>query len=417
MKKYQITGGLPLSGKLRVQGSKNAVLPMMAAAVLQEETVELKGCPKISDVFCMEKMLQSLGAQTAWEGDTLQICCREISGELPETRLAGKLRSSILFLGSLLGRNGYGRVGSPGGCSIGRRPTDLHEMALRALGAGITKTENGITAYAGKLSGNHIRFPKTSVGATENAILAAVCAEGTTVLSGCAREPEVQWLCRFLRSMGASVEGESRGCVIIRGQKRLHGCTFQVPPDRIAAGTWILAGAAVRGTVELDRAPVEELGAVLKVYGKMGGQYRVSGDKLFTDSSRVGRAVPYVETESYPGFPTDLQSLLLAAAATLPGKTIVRETVFEDRFAAVRELKKMGARAQIRGSLIEMEKSRLRGAQVAAGDLRGGAALVIAALAAEGNTEVEQVQYIERGYERFPEQLQQLGARIHMIEE
>ncbi len=155
----------------------------------------------------------------------------------------------------------------------------------------------------------------------------------------------------------------------------------------------------------------------MKVYRKMGGQYRVSGDKLFTDSSRVGRAVPYVETESYPGFPTDLQSPLLAAAATLSGKTIVRETVFEDRFAAVRELRKMGARTQIRGPLIEMEKSRLHGAQVAAGDLRGGAALVIAALAAEGNTEVEQVQYIERGYERFPEQLQQLGARIRMIEE
>ena len=417
MKRYRITGGYPLDGEVRIQGSKNAVLPMMAAAVLQEETVELKGCPKISDVFCMEKLLQVLGAETEWERDTLRIRCRRTDGDLSEEKTAGKLRSSILLLGSLLGRNGYGKIRSPGGCTIGRRPTDLHEMALRALGAGITRTGTGITAYAGRLSGTYIRFPKKSVGATENAILAAVCAEGTTVLDGCAAEPEVQWLCRFLRSMGASVEGEASGCVMIRGRKKLHGTTFCVPPDRIAAGTWLMAGAAVRGNLEFRRAPVKEMQAVLEVYRKMGGQYRVAGDTLFTDSSRVGKAVPYVETAGYPGFPTDLQSPLLAAASTLSGRTIVRETVFEDRFAAVRELIKMGARAEIRGPVIGMEKSRLKGTRVTAGDLRGGAALVIAALAAEGSTEVEQVQYIERGYELFPGQLERLGARMHIIEE
>ena len=416
MKRYRITGGYPLDGEVRIQGSKNAVLPMMAAAVLQEETVELKGCPKISDVFCMEKLLQVLGAETEWERDTLRIRCRQTDGDLSEEKTAGKLRSSILLLGSLLGRNGYGKIRSPGGCTIGRRPTDLHEMALRSLGAGITRTGTGITAYAGRLSGTHIRFPKKRRGNRKRDSCRGLCGRHNG--SGrCAAEPEVQWLCRFLRSMGASVEGEASGCVMIRGRKKLHGTTFCVPPDRIAAGTWLMAGAAVRGSLELRRAPVKEMQAVLEVYRKMGGQYRVAGDTLFTDSSRVGKAVPYVETAGYPGFPTDLQSPLLAAASTLSGRTIVRETVFEDRFAAVRELIKMGARAEIRGPVIGMEKSRLKGTRVTAGDLRGGAALVIAALAAEGSTEVEQVQYIERGYELFPEQLERLGARICVIEE
>ncbi len=416
MKRYRITGGYPLDGEVRIQGSKNAVLPMMAAAVLQEETVELKGCPKISDVFCMEKLLQVLGAETEWERDTLRIRCRRTDGDLSEEKTAGKLRSSILLLGSLLGRNGYGKIRSPGGCTIGRRPTDLHEMALRSLGAGITRTGTGITAYAGRLSGTHIRFPKKSVGATENAILAAVCAEGTTVLDGCARRAGSTVALPVPAEYGCFRGGRSERVRDDSRKKKLHGTTFCVPPDRIAAGTWLMAGAAVRGNLEFRRAPVKEMQAVLEVYRKMGGQYRVAGDTLFTDSSRVGKAVPYVETAGYPGFPTDLQSPLLAAS-TLSGRTIVRETVFEDRFAAVRELIKMGARAEIRGPVIGMEKSRLKGTRVTAGDLRGGAALVIAALAAEGSTEVEQVQYIERGYELFPEQLERLGARIHIIEE
>lgn len=417
MKIYQITGGFPLGGKIRVQGSKNAALPMMAAAALQEETVTLQNCPRISDVFCMERLLRALGAKTEWEEDTLRISCGSIGSDLAGSGESGKLRSSILFLGSLLGRNGYAKVGLPGGCTIGRRPTDFHEAALEALGAGITRTEQTITAYAGKLSGNHIRFPKVSVGATENAVLAAVCAEGTTTLCGCAREPEVQWLCRLLRRMGASIEGEDSGCILIQGKKKLHGTVFRVPPDRIAAGTWLLAGAATRSVLELDGVLPEEMDAVLKVYRKMGGQYRVTGDTLFTDSTRVTDGVSYVETASYPGFPTDLQSPLLAAAATLNGKTLVRETVFEDRFAAVRQLMRMGAKAEICGSVIGMEKSQLRGTRVTACDLRGGAALVIAALAAGGSTEVEQVQYIERGYERLPKQLEQLGARICVTEE
>lgn len=412
---YRIEGKKPLAGEVRIQGSKNAALPMIAAALLQKETVRLENCPKISDVSDMEEILRLTGAKTWWEKDTLCLECSQVESRRIPAELAGRLRSSILLTGALLGRCGYGQTALPGGCAIGRRPVDLHADAFRALGASVLESGEELLATADRLKGSRIHFRKCSVGATENAILAAVCAEGTSLLTGCARDPEIWWLCRFLRRMGARIEGEMTGQIRIQGGQELHGTAFRVPPDRIAAGTWLLLAAAVRGKFVLREVPKEEIGAVLQVYEKMGGQYRLNGDTLTADARLVGSGIGYIETESYPGFPTDLQSPFLAAAVTMRGNSTIRETVFENRFAAVRELKKMGAKIRQEGNLLYAEESRLRGADVCAGDLRAGAALVIAALAAEGTTTICRTELLERGYEDFAGELKRAGAKVQVI--
>ncbi|MDY2939271.1 MAG: UDP-N-acetylglucosamine 1-carboxyvinyltransferase [Fusicatenibacter sp.] len=409
---YHILGGRPLQGRIRVQKSKNAVLPMIAAALLCEEKIVLKGCPFISDVCDMVEILQNLGAEVWWEDSDLCLECRKIEKDTVEGALAEKMRSSVLFLGSLLGRKKRAVVHAPGGCTIGKRPTDLHQMAMTQLGAGVEEKNCEICAETKQLKGNLIVFPRVSVGATENAILAGTLARGVTVLENCAREPEILHLCRFLNQMGAKIEGAGTSEIVIRGVQRLEGCTFCVPPDRIAAGTYLMAGAATRGRIILEDAPVDEMGAVLDVYEKMGGQYAVIGGTLVTDSRNVHLAVPYLETSGYPGFPTDLQSLYLAVAVTLEGGSRIRETIFEDRMRTAWELKKMGAKVTIEGQEIRTETSKLLGADVTSTDLRGGAALAIAALGAEGITTVHKIHLIERGYEQFPRTLSALGGRI-----
>ncbi|MCI5649697.1 MAG: UDP-N-acetylglucosamine 1-carboxyvinyltransferase [Fusicatenibacter sp.] len=409
---YHILGGRPLHGRITVQKSKNAVLPMIAAALLCEETVVLKGCPHISDVCDMVEILKMLGAKVLWEGSDLYLECKTVENDTVEGALAEKMRSSVLFLGSLLGRKGRAVVHAPGGCTIGKRPTDLHQMALARLGAHVEEKNCEIIAEAKRLTGTLIVFPKVSVGATENAVLCGVLAEGVTVLENCAREPEIWHLCQLLNNMGAKIEGAGTSRIVIRGVGRLHGCTFLVPPDRIAAGTYLMAGAITRGTVILEEAPVEEMGAVLGVYEKMGGQYAIIGGTLVTDSQNVHLAVPYLETSGYPGFPTDLQSLYLAVAVTLEGSSRIRETIFEDRMKTAGELRKMGAKLKIEDQEICTENSRLLGADVTSTDLRGGAALVIAALGAKGITTIRRIHLMERGYERFPENLSALGAKI-----
>lgn len=412
---YQMEGGYPLSGNVRIQGSKNAVLPMMAAALLQRGTVVFHHCPRIADVWCMEEILKSVGARTRWCRDSLLIDCSNIySGEIPGA-YADKMRSSVFLLGSFLPRYGQISISYPGGCTIGRRPIDLHLAVLKALGVEIHEDSRGLHARAGRLTGCRYCFPRISVGATENAVMAAVVAAGVTCLSNCAREPEIIHLCRFLRAMGARIKGEGTGEILIKGVCRLHPAEFSVPSDRIVAGTYLFAGAATRGKIALESAPVEEMEAVLGVYQKMGGQYQVKSGTLVTDSSRVRKAVPFLETAGYPGFPTDLQSPMAAVCATLEGSSRIRETIFEDRYKAAMQMRKMGADIQKCGDVLEIKGGSLHGACVSAEDLRGGAALVVAGLAAEGSTEIDELTYIDRGYEHIEKDITLLGGRISRI--
>lgn len=402
----RIAGGKPLEGTISIQGSKNAALPMMAASLLHRGVSVLKGCPRIADVLCMEEILQRLGAVTWWEGHDLYMDCTNADKTEIPASFTGKMRSSVVLLGAMLSRSGRGYLGYPGGCVIGKRPIDLHLMVLRSLGAEIEERPQGIAASCKRFQGAEVTFPKRSVGATQQGILAAVLARGETELLNCACEPEVKWLCVYLRSMGAVIRGEGTSRILITGIESLGAGNMRVPPDRIVAGTYICAAAITRGKIVLENHPEGELDAFLEVYRKMGGQYQGKSGKLVVDGTGIKNSVAFLETEVYPGFPTDLQSPLMAVLATIPGKSRIREQIFEDRYKAAEELVRMGAHIRIEGrdALIEGGYP-LRGCRVYARELRGGAALILAALAAEGTTCVEGYSFIRRGYEHICQDL------------
>ena len=409
-----VTGGRPLHGTVRIQGSKNTALPVMAAALLSSGTSVLRECPKITDVFLMEKILRELGAETWWEDHDLYLDCSHADGTVIPEYFSGKMRSSVILLGAMLGRNGKARTGYPGGCVIGKRPVDLHIQVLQKLGARIVENGNEIQATCGKLKGAEVIFPKSSVGAIEQGILAAVLAEGKTVFTGCAREPEITWLCQYLTGMGAKIEILENGSICIEGVKKLHPGSGTIPPDRIVAGTYLMAAAATRGEIILENPPIDEMHAILEVYRKMGGQYEWKSGKLIANGAGIQFSVPFLETEAYPGFPTDLQSPLLAVLTTVPGISRIRENIFENRFKICSELTKMGAHIEVRGSEVKICGSRLKGCRLRAEELRGGAALVIAALAADGESVIEGVPFIRRGYEDICRDLRYLQAEIYM---
>lgn len=413
MDEIRIIGGKPLCGSVSIQGSKNAALPMMAASLLHRGISVLRGCPKIADVFCMEKILQQLGAATWWEDHDLYMDCSfadktEVSGFFSR-----KMRSSVILLGAMLGRNQKGCLGYPGGCVIGERPIDLHLHVLRQLGAAIQETPLALCAECKCLTGTEITFGKRSVGATEQGILAAVLAKGKTCLKNCACEPEIIWLCRYLRKMGADIQGDGSSCIYIRGVDALRAGDMEVPPDRIVAGTYLCAAAATRGKITIENPPHGENEAFLEVYRKMGGQYEVKSGKLVADGSRVNFPLAFLETEVYPGFPTDLQSPLLTVLATIPGISHIRESIFENRYKAAGELNRMGAEITIDGKDAWVHGGTpLYGCTVYAEELRGGAALILAALAAKGMTTVRGYPYVCRGYEHIGRDLIALGGMV-----
>lgn len=416
MSEMILEGGRPLLGCVRIQGSKNAALPMMAAAVLHEGEVALHNCPRIADVFSMERILRSLGAETCWEDHTLRICCRNLHGFEIDREDAASMRSSVMLMGSLLGRQGRVRIAYPGGCTIGARPIDLHLKVFQAMGARVEEQGDLLEARTPDcLWGTRICFPISSVGATENGILAAVKARGTTLLENCALEPEITHLCHFLQAMGAEIGGIGTRRLRIRGVRILRDAQFWVPPDRIVAGTYLYAAAATRGKVELLDVPVDEIASILRVYEKMGGQWECNGGKLIADASGVRRMVEYTRTQCYPGFPTDMQSVLMAVLLTIPGMGRIREEIFEDRLKTAGELKKLGGRIHTAGrDAWIIGGGPLTGARVEARDLRGGAALAVAALAASGTTVIGNAGFVERGYEAIDADLAGLGARIEM---
>lgn len=409
-----VIGGNCLKGSITVQGSKNTVLPIMAASLLQREICVLRGCPRILDVCYMEEILHILGVVTWWKGHDLYLDCSKVCGREIASEYTGRMRCSVILLGALLGRNQRGVIGYPGGCVIGKRPIDLHLYALKSLGAIISEKNGKIQADCKKLKGQEINFPDRSVGATEQALLAAVLAEGETVLRNCAREPEITWLCRFLQKMGARICHEKEGCIRVQGVTSLHGTEMLIPADRIVTGTYLCAAAASRGSVTVENAPEGEMEAFLEVYRKMGGQYEWKSGKLIANGAGIQFSVPFLETEAYPGFPTDLQSPLLAVLTTVPGISRIRENIFENRVKICSELTKMGAHIEVRGSEVKICGSRLKGCRLRAEELRGGAALVIAALAADGESVIEGVPFIRRGYEDICRDLRYLQAEIYM---
>jgi len=384
----------------------------MAASLLHKGTTVITNVPEIKDVFCMKGILEYLGCRISLENHTLVIDTRDLASvRIPDLQVK-QMRSSIMLLGPLLGRLGEAVTCHPGGCSIGMRPVDLHLSALRRLGGEIRVEGERITASAMRLKGTDIRLGYPSVGATENALMAAVAAEGITRIYGAAREPEIMELCRFLIQMGADVSGAGTDVLMIRGGKKLHDVVFHVAGDRIVAGTYLGAVLAARGTVFLREAPVPHLEQMLLKTRKMGARIEVQPDGILAVMDR--RPVPVkIKTAPHPGFPTDLQSVMLAAAAVADGNSVIEETVFEGRFATAGELKKMGADIVIRDKTAQITGVRqLTGTITAAADLRGGAALVVAGLAAEGETVITGYGHIRRGYEDICRDLAGAGIVI-----
>lgn len=413
MEKYIINGGNRLYGRFKVQTAKNSVLPILAAAVLTDGKIRICDVPQISDVKNMVKILTRLGCKAVFEHNDLLIDsssadCFEIPSEL-----AHELRSSVFLLGSVISRFHMAKIAYPGGCDIGLRPVDLHLTGLKRLGVDISESNGYILCKCDKLCGNEIMLDCPSVGATENIILAAVKAEGTTVIKNAAREPEIEDLQNFLNSIGARVRGAGGGTVIIEGVKSLRGCDYTPIPDRIEAGTFLVAAAMCGGEVTAERVCAENLSSLIHKLRENGCKIHINGDKIVIDSSRRLTSVKSIETQPYPGFPTDLQAQITALCCVCKGQSIVTENLFETRFKYVPELKKMGADITVvdRSAFVRGVE-RFRGATVVAHDLRGGAALVLAGLAAEGRSEILDISHIDRGYGSLEYKLRKLGADI-----
>ena len=413
MEKYIINGGNSLFGNVDVQSAKNSVLPILAAAVLTDGEVKINKIPHITDVRNMVKILSRLGCKSVFDGDGLIIDsskadCHEIPSEL-----AHELRSSVFLLGSVISRFRMAKIAYPGGCDIGLRPVDLHLTGLKRLGVKISEESGYIVCRCEKLKGNEVMLDCPSVGATENIMLAAVKAEGTTVIRNAAREPEIEDLQNFLNMLGAKVRGAGSGTVYIEGVKNLGGCSFTPIPDRIEAGTFLITAAMCGGKILLNNAGAENLSSLLHKLRENGCKIQVFGDKIELESSTKLYSVKSVETQPYPGFPTDLQAQFTALCCVCRGHSIITENLFETRFKYVPELRKMGADVTVVGRCAFVRGvDTLRGANVVAHDLRGGAALVSAALSAEGRSEVFELSHIDRGYGSFEYKLRALGGDI-----
>lgn len=416
MSEILVEGLHRLRGEIGIQGSKNAALPMMAAAVLHKGMTVLNNVPRIQDVFCMMGILKSIGCKCSLDGHTLTIDASEISQTQIPREFLTAMRSSVILMGVLLGRCREAQAGYPGGCTIGKRPIDLHLYALKEMGTQIWETDGELYARTEGLKGSEILFSYPSVGATEQAVLAAVLADGVTLIQGAAREPEIGNLCRLLNHMGAKISGIESDTLRIKGVNELKDTVYDIPGDRIVAGTYLYAVMAAGGEAVLRGICPAELNRVFQTARQMGAKLEwenLPGASFIKVQINDRPDGIWVKTSPYPGFPTDLQSPLMALMAAGNGNGEIRETVFEERFGTAEELRKLGAR-------IEIQKDRarihgmypLRGETVQAADLRGGAALVIAGLAAEGVTKIQNSHHIFRGYEDICGDLQALGARV-----
>ena len=422
MAKYIVKQSGPLRGEVYISGAKNAVLPLMAAALLSEGECIIRDVPDLRDVAYMKEILTSHGsAISELEPGTLSILTEDITSTEARFELVNKMRASILIMGPLLARKGVAKIPLPGGCAIGARPIDLHLKGLEALGAiiNINDNEGYVEAVAGPqgLVGDTIYLDFPSVGATENIMMAAVLAQGTTYLENAAEEPEIVDLANFLNKMGAKIKGAGTDTIKIEGVPVLHGAHHTVIPDRIETGTFMLAAAITRGELCIKNVVPDHVKPITAKLRECGVRIEVGDDEMTVRGDLGIQVATDIKTLPYPGFPTDIQSPFMTYLTTVEGQSTVIETVFENRFMHVAQLNKMGASIEAAGSkAIVRGNAKLRGCQVMATDLRAGAALVLAGLVAEGETEISEIYHIERGYENFIEKFEKIGASIRKVE-
>ncbi len=421
MDKFVVRGGNPLLGTVRISGAKNAALPAMAAALLTDEPVILENIPQVRDIETERRLLAAMGAEVELGYGRAQhrttICCRDLVKPEASYELVKTMRASTLVLGPLVARMGEARVSLPGGCAIGARPINLHLLGLEKLGAKITQEHGYIQARATRLKGARVVFETITVTGTEDVLMAATLADGETILENCAREPEVVDLAALLNKMGAQIEGAGTPTIRIRGVEKLHGARHRIIPDRIEAGTFILAGALTGGDLMVTACEPQHLDALLQKLEECGVTVRVNGESVRVMGDGPLRGADIV-TREYPGFPTDMQAQFMALATQAEGASVITENIFENRFMHALELVRMGANIKIEGSrAVVRGRTPLSGAAVQASDLRASASLVLAALVADGETIIDRVYHIDRGYERIEEKLRGVGAQIRRIGE
>jgi len=419
MDKFLIRGGKPLHGTVKIGGAKNSALPAMAAALLTAEPVTLHNVPKVRDIITMGKLLAFMSATVSTENfpaDTYTIESKTLNDAVAPYELVKTMRASILTLGPALARSGVAHVSLPGGCAIGARPVDLHLAALEKMGAQIA-TEHGYiqarVANGGRLKGAHIVFERITVTGTENILMAATLADGETILENAAREPEITDLIHLLRKMGADIQGDETSTLLVRGVPTLHSAVHAVIPDRIEAGTFLIAGAITGGELTIANCQPTHLGAVLAKLEKTGVRVEAMDQSTVSVRAAQNLIASDVTTEEYPGFATDMQAQFMAIATQAEGTSVITETIFENRFLHASEMVRMGANISIDGRrAVVRGPANLSGTTVQASDLRASAGLVLAALVAEGETTIDRVYHIDRGYEGIVEKLQSLGADI-----
>ena len=416
-----VTGNGTLSGQIPIAGAKNACLTLMPATLLSEEPLTLTNAPRLSDIQTMTTLLQSLGAEVTslQDGQVIAMSSHDLNNHVAHYDIVRKMRASILVLGPMLARDGHAVVSLPGGCAIGARPVDLHLKALEAMGAELELKEGYVHAKApGGLKGGVVEFPFVSVGATENALMAATLAKGTTVLKNAAKEPEIVDLAHCLQKMGAQIEGEGTDTITIQGVDRLHGATHPVVTDRIELGTYMLAPAIAGGEVELLGGKRSLLEAFCQKLEATGVHITETDTGLKVSRNGNGIRAVDVTTEPYPGFPTDLQAQMMALLCTADGVSVLEETIFENRFMHAPELMRMGAQIDVHGGTATVTGvPQLKGAPVMATDLRASVSLILAGLAAEGQTVVSRVYHLDRGYEHVVRKLEGVGAKIERVRE
>ena len=428
MDKFIIRGGNPLVGTVRVSGAKNSALPCMAAAILSEEEITLENIPQVRDIETQRRLLASMGAAVALhEGDArdhVTISCRSLSDPVARYEIVKTMRASSLVLGPLIARAGMARVAMPGGCAIGGRPIDLHIKSLEKMGAVIVqehgyleaRVDSGVRSRVGRLRGAHIVFDRITVTGTEDLLMAAVLAEGDTLLENCAREPEVVDLAALLTAMGAKIQGAGTSTIRVCGVAKLHGARYRINPDRIEAGTLLVAGAITGGDLTVANCRTDHLDAIIAKLRETGVRVDVLGPDAVRGYGDGRLCAAGISTEEYPGFPTDMQAQYMALATQAEGVSLVRENIFEDRFMHVQELVRMGANIKVDGNTATVRgPAPLSSAAVMCSDLRASASLVLAALVADGESVIDRVYHMDRGYEHIEDKLRSVGAQIQRL--
>jgi UDP-N-acetylglucosamine 1-carboxyvinyltransferase len=421
MDKFVIRGGNPLLGTIKVSGAKNSALPCMAAAILTEDEVILENIPQVQDIETERKLLTSMGAEVELGYGRAQhrtsIKCAVLSDPVAKYEIVKTMRASSLVLGPLIARTGIARVAMPGGCAIGGRPIDLHIKGLEAMGATITQEHGYLEARTDRLKGAHIVFDKITVTGTEDLLMAATLAEGESLFENCAREPEVTDLAALLNAMGAKIEGAGTSTIKIKGVAKLHGARHRINPDRIEAGTFLVAGAITGGDLNVDGCNPAHLGSLISKLEECGVKLEIGKENIRVHSGSKLTAAD-ITTEEYPGFPTDMQAQFMALLTQAEGTSIVTENIFENRFMHVSELNRMGANISVSGRTATVRGgAKLQSAAVMCSDLRASAALVLAALVADGESILDRVYHMDRGYERLEEKLRGVGAQIRRMGE